>query len=125
MNKYGSSPYGPMHVGLFTSPLCPQTQNSNVLRVHAKGSQINMPECCQGFSLKQTQRLGFPPQPHYISFKVPKKRKLPYGAPTERRMFHLQSPLYVSLKVPRKNPPSRVPLHSSYVEKGTPSPEPS
>jgi hypothetical protein len=46
-------------------PHCPQTQTSNVLRVHKKGSQINMPECHQGFTLIQTQGLRFPPQPRY------------------------------------------------------------
>jgi hypothetical protein len=82
-----------MHVGL-TSPLCPlarpeswepcpskevphcpQTQTSNVLRAHKKGSQINMPEYHQGFTLMQTQGLRFPPQPRYLSKSL--KKKLP------------------------------------------------
>jgi hypothetical protein len=32
-----------------------------------------MPECRQGFTLTQTHGLTFPLQPHYVSFKVPRK----------------------------------------------------
>jgi hypothetical protein len=90
-----------MHVGL-TGPLCrlprpeswepcpskkvphyPQTQTSNVLRVHEKGSQINMPECRQGFTLMQMQWLRFPPHSHSLS-KSPTKGSSLSGSPVER-----------------------------------------
>jgi hypothetical protein len=96
MNKCGLSPYGPYTRRPLTGPLCPltrskswepcplkevtdrpQTQTSNVLRVQEKGSQINMPECRQGFTLTQHMGWGFLPsptfpaqgtvrQPHYV-----------------------------------------------------------
>jgi hypothetical protein len=61
-------------------PHCPQTQTSNVLRVHKKGSQINIPECRRGFTLMQTRGLRFPPQPRYLS-KSPRKRSPLSGPP--------------------------------------------
>jgi hypothetical protein len=93
-----------------------------------KGSQINMPEGHQGFTLMQTQGLRFPAQLRYLSKAPPKSSSLrsPYGAPASRKMLHLQSPPYVTLKVPRKeSPPSRFPLWSPYIEKDAQSPEPS
>jgi hypothetical protein len=77
--------------------------------INKKGSQINTPECRQGFTLMQTQGLRFPPPPHYLS-KSPKKVKLPLQVPltephTHRKMLHLQSPLYIYSKFPEKKPP--------------------
>jgi hypothetical protein len=41
-------------------------------------------------------------------------------------MLHLQSPLCISFRAPRKkNCPSQFPLHSPYIEKDVPFPEPS
>jgi hypothetical protein len=120
-----------MHVGL-TGPLCPLPRPESwepcpskevphcprlrllmSLRSIKKGSQINMPECHQGFTLMQTQGLRFPPQPRYLSNPPPPKRssppRSPYGAPASRKMFHHQSPLYMSLSHQKRNP-LQVPL---------------
>jgi hypothetical protein len=94
-----------------------------------KGSQINMPEYHQGFTLVQTKGLRFPPQPRYPLESPPQKRsspsRSPYGAPASRNMLHHQSPLCMSLKVPKNEArPFRFPLQSPYIEEDAPSPEP-
>jgi hypothetical protein len=81
-----------------------------------KESQINMPECHQGFTLMQTQGLRFSPQPRYLSKSPPRPKKReaplrsPYGAPAWRKILHHQTPFYMSLKVPRKETPLQAPL---------------
>jgi hypothetical protein len=144
MNKCGSSPYGPdarrpFLAGPLTRsksrepcpkevPHCPQIPTSNVLRVHEKGSQINMPECRQGFTLTQTHGLRFPPQPRYICFKVPRK-EAPLQVPLRSSCIEKDDPspehsLRISQsRQKRTPPPSRIPLHSPYIEKDAPSPE--
>jgi hypothetical protein len=76
-------------------PHCPQTQTSNVLRVHKKGSQINMPECHQGSHSCKRKGWGFLPSP--VIFQSPQGQEAP----------------------------CQVPLWSCCMEKGAPSPEPS
>jgi hypothetical protein len=93
---------------------CPQTQTSNVIRVHKKGSQINMPECHQGFTLMQTHGLRFPPQPRYLS-KPQQISSPPPRSPMEllhRERCSICRALSTFLsKSPEKNPPPfQVPL---------------